>query len=152
MWRTARKGLLAALLSAPYLLQRLGDFDPGLEFKTAIAYTDASSRRQALPEESSSQFSDGAGALASEGGGEGCTLVLGDRDVHETLRRIGGGQLRASESDDRKDSPPSGGRTHFSLNREGGDGEGSGDALGSSAGQGGGIQVFDDVMIGSGGG
>lgn len=94
--KTTHQGLLAALLSAPYLLQRLGDFDPGLEFKVAMAYTEASAHRQ--PEEISSSFPCGSGReeAAEAPGGEGCALVLGDRDVQETLRRIGGGALAAT--------------------------------------------------------
>ncbi|CAM9236319.1 unnamed protein product [Scytosiphon promiscuus] len=56
-----QQAILSGLLSAPYVVQRLGDFDPGLEFKTAMLYADAS-----------------------------CAVVLGDRDVQETLRRLGG--------------------------------------------------------------
>ncbi len=126
------QGVLAALLSAPYLVQRLGDFDPGLEFKTAMVYADASKRfsqpaaatavaaaataavaGQADTESSPSlDASEDAGegngaarspreagataAMAAEATGAGglgpgeCTIVLGDRDVQETLRRLGG--------------------------------------------------------------
>lgn len=102
------QGLLAGLLSAPYVVQRLGDFDPGLEFKTAMAYADASIRPQpagAVADEVSSKCTQGGATLSGtgtaaaaatgrwEGGagpGEECAIVLGDRDVQETLRRLGG--------------------------------------------------------------
>eukprot|EP00903_Cladosiphon_okamuranus_P011281 g10637.t2 len=75
------QGVLAGLLSAPYLVQRLGDFDPGLEFKTAMVYADASKL--------SSRPATAAAAAMAPGPGE-CAIVLGDRDVQETLRRLGG--------------------------------------------------------------
>jgi len=126
------------------VVQRLGDFDPGLEFKTAMVYADASKRFSQQPPAatavaaaaattaavaeqadveadaesslSSFDFSQDAGegndaatsprevgaeaatasaaasAAAVAGGlrtGE-CAIVLGDRDVQETLRRLGG--------------------------------------------------------------
>lgn len=71
---------LAGALSAPYLLQRLGNFDPGLEFKIAMAYADASAIS------SPNSLEGGAGGV--------CDVVLGDRDVQETLRRLGKGICR----------------------------------------------------------
>eukprot|EP00752_Nemacystus_decipiens_P015680 g13994.t1 len=80
------QGLLAGLLSAPYLVQRLGDFDPGLEFKTAMAYADASK----LASRPSTATAAAAAAAAAAVGPWECAVVLGDRDVQETLRRLGG--------------------------------------------------------------
>lgn len=111
------QGLLAGLLSAPYVVQRLGDFDPGLEFKTAMLYADASTRLQpaagaaagtVLPRREEGQGGEAAMAAPEKAAGEAagrregergrkglpgekeCAIVLGDRDVQETLRRLGG--------------------------------------------------------------
>lgn len=61
-----------------------------------MTYAEASAHRQ--PEEVSSGFPCGPGReeAVEAPGGEGCALVLGDRDVQETLRRIGGGALAAN--------------------------------------------------------
>lgn len=77
---------MAGVLSSPYLLQRCGNFDPGLEFKTAMAYADASS----LPNPSDGSKNRSAGDDDGGGGAGACAVVLGDRDVQETLTRLGG--------------------------------------------------------------
>lgn len=74
--------MLAGFLSAPYLVQRLANFDPGLEFKTAMAYADSCSNL-------SPNGSNGARGQQELGAGGACDVVLGDRDVQETLRRLG---------------------------------------------------------------
>ncbi|CBJ28745.1 conserved unknown protein [Ectocarpus siliculosus] len=81
------QGILSGLLSAPYVVQRLGDFDPGLEFKTAMVYADPSVRPGYSTGVARGMVSPAAGGGA--GPGE-CSVVLGDRDVQETLRRLGG--------------------------------------------------------------
>lgn len=86
--RRMDQGILSGLLSAPYVVQRLGDFDPGLEFKTAMVYADPSVRPG-----SSTAGARGVVTSAAGGGEAGpgeCSVVLGDRDVQETLRRLGG--------------------------------------------------------------
>ncbi|CAM9810725.1 unnamed protein product [Ectocarpus sp. 4 AP-2014] len=81
------QGILSGLLSAPYVVQRLGDFDPGLEFKTAMVYADPSVR----PGYSTGAARGMVTSVAGGGAGPGeCSVVLGDRDVQETLRRLGG--------------------------------------------------------------
>ncbi|KAG5175776.1 hypothetical protein JKP88DRAFT_337543 [Tribonema minus] len=61
-----KKGLLqaltAGLVSSGYLWQKLNNFDPGCEFKTAMALSNA----------------------------RGIDIVLGDRDINETLGRLNG--------------------------------------------------------------
>lgn len=70
-------------------MQRLGDFDPGLEFKTAMVYADASIRPK--PVAAGMVAAAGRAGMGAEGAGPGeCAVVLGDRDVQETLRRLGG--------------------------------------------------------------
>ncbi|CAM9819647.1 unnamed protein product [Chrysoparadoxa australica] len=60
--RGIKYSLLTAFLSSAYMVQKLTDFDPGLEFKTALT--------------------------AAEGVPE-CRLVMGDRDVGITISRLG---------------------------------------------------------------
>lgn len=115
------QGLLAGLLSAPYLVQRLGDFDPGLEFKTAMAYADAS------------KLSSRPAAAAAAAGTRECAVVLGDRDVQETLRRLGGALTAltgrrggAGDSGEKERGGVGGG--------SGGGGGGGGGVLGAAAG------------------
>lgn len=72
------QAVLAGFLSSPYVLQRLSNFDPGLEFKTAMLYADSSS------------IADGRRVEDGNYNSAACAVVLGDRDVQETLRRLGG--------------------------------------------------------------
>lgn len=81
-----RQALLAGLLSAPFLVQRLVNFDPGLEFKTAMAYADGFS----LLEQNGRIAERFLEASFPSGAPRDCVVVLGDRDVQETLRRLGG--------------------------------------------------------------
>lgn len=113
--------MLAGLLSAPYLVQRLGDFDPGLEFKTAMVYADASklSSRPATAAVTTAATATAAAAAVAAGPGE-CAVVLGDRDVQETLRRLGGAL------------------TALTARRGGGSGEGENEHGGSTKDEGGG--------------
>ncbi|CAM9655871.1 unnamed protein product [Phaeothamnion confervicola] len=63
---------LVGLLSMAYVAQKLaGNYEPGLEFKSAM--------------------------IAASALDNGCAVVLGDRNVYETLRRLGG--TRAPDSD-----------------------------------------------------
>ncbi|CAN0181790.1 unnamed protein product, partial [Laminaria digitata] len=126
------QGLLAGFLSAPYVVQRLGDFDPGLEFKTAMVYADASIRQHGF----------GTGAVGAEveggvGGGVGgggaalgeCAVVLGDRDVQETLRRLGGALTALT---DRSSKGEGNGNGVSAGGEGGGEGEGVGGQRGAA--------------------
>ncbi|CAM9557844.1 unnamed protein product [Ectocarpus fasciculatus] len=75
------QGILSGLLSAPYVVQRLGDFDPGLEFKTAMVYADPSVRPGSSARGAGGVVTSAAGAGA--GPGE-CSVELGARDVPDT--------------------------------------------------------------------
>ncbi|CAN0337792.1 unnamed protein product, partial [Hapterophycus canaliculatus] len=59
------QAVLSGLLSAPYVVQRLGDFDPGLEFKTAMVYADASIR----PQPAAAGMGTRVASVAGVGGG-----------------------------------------------------------------------------------
>ena len=195
------KGLLAGFLSAPYVVQRLGDFDPGLEFKTAMVYADASIRQQSpntkpSPVEISGNFPEGEGAAAAAaavvaGGGEEagtavgvelsgieasavragveggvggggaalgeCAVVLGDRDVQETLRRRGGALTaltdRSGKGEEGKGSKGERDGIGGSPGGRGGGGEGVGGGQRGAAGVGvasvaGGVGVLGTGGIG----